>query len=87
MREDWVTDTKTDCLQDGRSKLLALVEDSFTVIEGDIETNGRLVFWWPAAARRVMFQTSSDWAWEYRKQCRYLQGYSYIDADTGMAML
>lgn len=76
----------TGSLADGRSKLLAFVEDSLTVIEGDIETNGRLVFWWPAGARRVLFQTSGDWAWEYRKQCKYCKGYKYLDADTGIAV-
>ena len=70
-------------VEDGRSKLLAFVEDALTVIEGVIETNDRLVFWWPAGARRVLFQTSGDWAWEYRKQCKYCKGYKYLDADTG----
>ena len=74
------------CVEDGRSKLLALVEDGLNVIEGDIEVDARLVFWWPAGSRRVLFQTSDNWAWEYRKQCRYGEGYSYVDADTGQEL-
>ena len=75
---------ETGYLDDGRSKLLALVEDALVVIEGDIEQDSRLVFWWPAGQRRVLFQTSGNWAWEYRRQCKYAEGYSYCDADTGM---
>lgn len=54
------------------------------MIEGEIESDGRLIFWWPAGARRILFQTSGSWAWEYRKQCQYCNGYSYLDADTGV---
>ena len=78
------TASETGCVEDGRSKLLAFFEDSLAVIEGEIESDGRLVFWWPAGARRILFQTSGSWAWEYRKQCQYCNGYCYFDADTGV---